>query len=328
MAVAVYNKYDLIENIFASRPEDFVKHGVYTCRFYVDGEWVEVISDTNIPCLRNNRNGDVLPMYGRSNLINEMWIPLVEKAFAKAVGSYEAITNMKVQKALLHLTGGSVQQSNIRDEVIRNDMLGDHHSWDQFKRRLNSDCIVLLQPEDRKAQEIVSPEDGDENGNDSPEKSQDQHFIPNKLYSVIACRDVGGYELVLMHNPWFHPNYTWTGEWSDVSNDWDLYPELLVELERDSSIPWKRKQPNGYFWITFRQLVRYFNKMVCCQLFPNEKFNFYCVRGECRQRHAGGPLSTIRDKETVLKEAAASRMNALQKVRLFLDFFIRVFTSF
>ena len=31
-----------------------------------------------------------------------------------------------------------------------------------------------------------------------------------------------------MHNPWHDSNYTWTGEWSDQSNDWDLYPELLV----------------------------------------------------------------------------------------------------
>ena len=25
---------------------------MYTCRFYVEGEWVEVITDTMLPCIR------------------------------------------------------------------------------------------------------------------------------------------------------------------------------------------------------------------------------------------------------------------------------------
>jgi len=37
MAVCAYTERDLLENIFASRPEDFKTCGVYTCRFYVDG---------------------------------------------------------------------------------------------------------------------------------------------------------------------------------------------------------------------------------------------------------------------------------------------------
>jgi len=36
---------------------------------------------------------------------------------------------------------------------------------------------------------------------------------------------------VLMHNPWNDPAHVWTGEWSDQSNDWDLYPELLVSAK-------------------------------------------------------------------------------------------------
>jgi hypothetical protein len=313
MAVCVYGKYDLIENIFASRPDDFTRYGVYTCRFYVDGEWVEVVTDTMLPCLKNNRTGDIQPMYGRSNLLNEMWVPMIEKAFAKAVGNFEAITTLKVQKALLHLTGGSVQQSNLREEVVRNDGVSDHHAWEQFKKKFQNDCILLIQPEERKS-DLINESVDDMQPDQTGDNKQEQFFVPNKLYSVIGCRDIGGYELVLMHNPWFHPNYNWTGEWSDSSNDWDMYPELLLELEKDPAFPWKRREPNGYFWISFRHVVRYFNKMVACHLFPNEKFNFYCVRGECRQRQAGGQLNTIRDKEVVLREAAASRNTALQKV--------------
>ena len=150
MAISVYSKYDLIENIFASRPEDFKKYGIYTCRFYVNGEWVEVITDTLIPCQRDNYTGDMKPVYGHSIHRNEMWINLVEKAFAKALGSYEAIHTIKVQKALLHLTGGSVQQFNLRDEVARADAVNDHQAWVDFKARVAKDGILLLLPDDKR----------------------------------------------------------------------------------------------------------------------------------------------------------------------------------
>eukprot|EP00981_Chlorochromonas_danica_P009924 scaffold2913_cov181-Ochromonas_danica.AAC.18 len=302
LAVAVYSKYDLIENIFASRPEDFVKFGIYTCRFYVDGEWVEVITDTNLPCLRDNATGRLAPVYGRSPLINELWIPLVEKAFAKAMGSYEAIASIKVQKALLHLTGGSVQLRNIRDEVMHMDTISDQLAWQEFKRKVNGDCLILMYPQERK---IATPATANSTGGglgglDGPntpgggdalsvqdsstmgggtgsvpdngmDRLSEHYFIPNRLYSVVMCRDHGGYELVLMHCPWTDPGYVWTGEWSDISNDWDLYPELLYELEKDPTVPWSRKTPNG------------------------------------------GPLNTIHDREEVMKAATASKTQAILK---------------
>ena len=78
--------------------------------FYVDGQWVEVLTDTLIPCCREDSSGYLVPAYGRSNLRDELWISLVEKAYAKAVGSYESILKIKPHEVLLHLTGGSIQQ--------------------------------------------------------------------------------------------------------------------------------------------------------------------------------------------------------------------------
>lgn len=320
MAICAYSKYDLIENIFASRPEDFLKYGIYTCRFYVDGEWVEVITDTNIPCTKNMVTGRYSPAYGTSDNVNETWVAFVEKAFAKAMGSYEEIPNIKVQKALLHLTGGSVQAVNMKDETLRYDTVSDHEAWIVFKKKLENDSIVLMQPQEKKTVDAENPDEfgntaaAEAVGNVSARGPGDEFFVPEMIYSVVLCRDVGGHELVLMHNPWKIEGYEWTGEWSDSSNDWDLYPELLTELERDPLVPWTRRRPNGYFFISFRNLVKYFNRTYYCKLFPSEKFNFYCARGECRGRHAGGPLVPLRDKNTVLHEAAHSRSKASAKV--------------
>lgn len=109
LAVAIYPHSDLLQNIFASRVDDFKEYGVYTCRFYVNGEWVEVITDTQIPCVRDPLTDKISPVYSRAAHPNEFWVPLVEKAYAKAVGSYEAIHKIKYHEALVHLTGGSTQ---------------------------------------------------------------------------------------------------------------------------------------------------------------------------------------------------------------------------
>ena len=332
MGICAYSKYDLIENIFASRPEDFSKYGIYTCRFYVDGEWVEVITDTNSPCIKNMMTGKYSPAYGTSDNVNETWVTFVEKAFAKAMGSYEEIPNIKVQKALLHLTGGSVQTVSMKDEVMRYDTVSENEAWTIFKKKLENDSIVLLMPNEKKvvdAEALGSDEQAAGGGTGSGEgagggggggntgkdrQPGEEYFAPDMLYSAILCRDLGGYELVLMHNPWRVEGFEWTGEWSDSSNDWDLYPELLTELERDPAVPWTRKRPNGYFFISFRNLVKFFNKTFYCKLFPSDRFNFYCARGECRGRHAGGPLVPLRDRTVVLNEAAASRSKAASKV--------------
>lgn len=324
MAVAVYPGQDLLENIFASHPDHFSVYGVYTCRFYVEGEWVDVITDTNLPCIRNELTGICSPAYGQSSNPDEMWVALAQKAYAKAVGSYEAIQKVKVHDALLHLTGGSVQQLSLKDDSSK-ELSVAGGTFKMLYRNLKNDTLIVLLPADKNAAAASdgaaaggssggADEDAKEDLNDDS-KAED-HFLHNRLYSVIACRDIGGFELILLHNPWdAHPS-CWRGSWSEDSPDWDLYPEICQELEEDSSLPWTRSNPNGYFWMTGKMVNRFFNAVYLCKLFPNEKFSFYCMRGEWRGRLAGGPATTIREKAVVIRDAAASRQNAITRVRL------------
>lgn len=36
-------------------------------------------------------------------------------------------------------------------------------------------------------------------------------FLPNKLYSVVSAKLLGGFELVLLHSPWHGASECWTG---------------------------------------------------------------------------------------------------------------------
>jgi hypothetical protein len=42
--------------------------------------------------------------------------------------------------------------------------------------------------------------------------SAEASFLPNKLYSVIAGKSIGGFELILLHNPWNESQECWTGQ--------------------------------------------------------------------------------------------------------------------
>ena len=73
--------------------------GMYTVRLFVHGVWTSVTIDDWIPYLTSG-----CPIYARS--MKEWWPMLLEKAFAKVYGSYDALQGGMVQDALRHLTGG------------------------------------------------------------------------------------------------------------------------------------------------------------------------------------------------------------------------------
>jgi hypothetical protein len=346
MAVSAYTRQDLMQNIFASSPEDFKAYGVFTCRFHVEGEWVEVITDTTLPVLRNDKMGTFVPVYSTSSNTGEFWVALAEKAYAKAVGSYEAIQKVRVAEALLHLTGGSVQQMNLHDEVHAD---GDDSLW----RRLHhlEDALILCTPvyspapapaaaaaatsttatsgnsDDGAAVNAGGSSPEEEEGKEpdlstlmgaAPEAAAETHrvhnFQPGKLYSVLLTKETHGERLVLLHDPWSAPGQScWFGPWSPASEEWDNHPSILEEVTSDPLVPWTRAHPSGYFWMPFALFRANFNSVHICKLFPNEKFCYYCVPGQWRAHEAGGPPLTVRDKAAVASEAQESRSLAAVK---------------
>ena len=236
MAVCSYPDYDLLENIFASRPEDFIDYGIYTCRFYVDGDWVEVITDTRLPCKRDENTGYMIPAYSRSTNSNDLWIPLVEKAFAKAVGCYESIIKIRPHEALLHLTGGSIQEINLHehhDPSITKKM-AENNIWKVFKAFFDQDKLVMVQADSKKniqaldeeneekakklekastsedvlelAGKLNDLETTDDASNvveedpgelEDPDTNEFELFLPGKMYSILSYKEIGPHHLGL-----------------------------------------------------------------------------------------------------------------------------------
>lgn len=88
LAVVALHREGLIAQIFTPSAAEGLPPGSLTVQFWMDGRWQRVTIDDRLPCDVNGRL-----LYAHSIQPNEMWVPLLEKAFAKVCGSYESLAS-------------------------------------------------------------------------------------------------------------------------------------------------------------------------------------------------------------------------------------------
>ena len=74
----------MLESLLVS--DVYAADHIYVWKFFKEGQWLTVIIDDWIPC---ELSGE--PLYARSKDPNEIWVMLLEKAYAKLHGCYEAL---------------------------------------------------------------------------------------------------------------------------------------------------------------------------------------------------------------------------------------------
>ncbi|KAG8223215.1 hypothetical protein J437_LFUL003566, partial [Ladona fulva] len=104
--------------------------GIFHFRFWRFGKWVDVVVDDQLPVLsvtptapsspsassEPDTNDSGLPLFTRSCNPNEMWVSLVEKAYAKLMGSYEDLEYGTLKDALVDFTGGVSEELSWTEE--------------------------------------------------------------------------------------------------------------------------------------------------------------------------------------------------------------------
>jgi hypothetical protein len=287
---------------------------------------VEVITDTRVPCLHHQSTDKFVPVYSRSSHKKELWVTLVEKAYAKALGSYEAISKVRVSDLLMHLTGGSVQEVRFHEDGGLSSEARLQFSK-KLKKMISAGTLIVAKPTDNH-EAAANQASG---GGEEAQHHDLEGLVPDKYYNVLALKEVNISELVLLHCSWCtgEDGLDWEGDWSDGSAKWDEYPEVLQGVQDDPAVQWRRNDPKGFMWMSFKDFVRLFQGVHCCQLFQTRSrtscrgeevdssvsAHYYFDKGDFKDRRAGGPMVSIRDRDEGVRSALKVEHDSVLKVR-------------
>ncbi|XP_068821024.1 calpain-3 isoform X4 [Capricornis sumatraensis] len=208
--------------------------GIFHFQFWRYGDWVDVVIDDCLPTYNNQL------VFTKSNHRNEFWSALLEKAYAKLHGSYEALKGGNTTEAMEDFTGGVTEFFEIKDAprdmykimkkaIERGSLMG-----------CSIDTIVPVQYETRMACGLVK----------------------GHAYSVTGLEEAlykgEKVKLVRLRNPW--GQVEWNGSWSDSWKDWSY-----VDKDEKARLQHQVTE-DGEFWMSYDDFIYHFTKLEICNL--------------------------------------------------------------
>lgn len=213
------NKEGLIQRVCVARDEEV---GVYGFVFHRDGEWISEVIDDKLYLIKEDFNdvagserkkwmdighrgnaeeewrvgmqtGSRALYFAQCSDENETWLPLLEKAYAKAHGDYAALETGFVGEGIEDLTGG------VTTELFSTDILDKEKFWKEELLKVNQEFLFGCGQ--------MGGKYGSRNG-----------IVEKHAYSIMEAREVNGQRLLKLRNPW--GNTEWKGAWADGSAEW------------------------------------------------------------------------------------------------------------
>ena len=80
------------------------KYGIYCVKLCFNGEWVAVTVDDFFPCKKDPNSDKFFPCFTKADG-NELWVMILEKAYAKLYGCYLNIEGLNGPQIFADLTG-------------------------------------------------------------------------------------------------------------------------------------------------------------------------------------------------------------------------------
>ncbi|CAH2249918.1 calpain-9 [Pelobates cultripes] len=211
--------------------------GIFHFQFWQHNEWLDVVIDDRLPTFRNRL------VFLHSADLNEFWSALLEKAYAKLYGSYEALKGGSTIEAMEDFTGGV-------SETYENKSAPNNY-FEIMEKALKRGSMLGCSIDITSSAET--------------EAKTPQGLVKGHAYSITGM-DMVTYKgqkvkLIRVRNPW--GQVEWNGAWSDNASEWNnidpAEKKRLTQITLD----------DGEFWMKFEDFKHYFDKVEICNLTPD-----------------------------------------------------------
>ena len=245
----------LIMKLFKTK--DTNKDGFYEIILFIDGKPQIVIVDDYLPVNKRTKQ----PVYAQSKG-KELWVMLLEKAWAKVNGGYANIISGLPCEALEFLTGlGSLafDTENLSDEddlneykyeIIKNVQIADKNN-----------CLISCSTSSNPNIEKVGLVDG--------------HAYTLVSFHQIKTSQGKTVYLFRIRNPWSQGE--WNGDWSDKSKLWDDKAKSQVNFQ---------KKEDGIFFMNDTDFFKYFTHVEICYILYDSISATYTITGNENLKNA------------------------------------------
>jgi len=205
MGAMVSHNEHVMKKIFVKYDVDV---GVYGVRFCIDGEWDFVIVDDWMPVDANGRL-----LYARSKDRDEVWCPILEKAFCKLKTCYEMCDGGQSSEAIFNFFGGVSGNLMVHDDHRTN----PSKYFQLLKKGFTKGWLMTVHFSPQQAAKAAGV-------GKCGEATFDSGLVGGHCYSVLRVCEANGNQLVCIRNPW--GTGEWKGKWSDKNSQGEWTDEM------------------------------------------------------------------------------------------------------
>lgn len=229
---ALSQRPDLIQGAFKTQTVN--PDGFYEIFFYEKGEKKIMFIDDHLILTKSKylKNFEFAKPNGE-----ELWVMLLEKAYAKYEGGFSNIIGGLMYQELKWITGAHTRELKVTDP--------------QCWKEIHSSC---------RAGHIIVAASNKGSGDHS--KKSEKGISNGHAYSILFASEYNeshgtSIKLLKMRNPWGHTE--WKGDYSDNSSLWT--PELKEFFNYKEST-----KEDGVFFIPFDDYVKEFKNVIICAI--------------------------------------------------------------
>ncbi|XP_053315064.1 calpain-13-like [Spea bombifrons] len=255
----------LLKKIIPSNQEyDKNYTGIFHFRFWSFGEWLDVVVDDKLPFV-DGRYLSVKP-----SCENELWPCLVEKAYAKLLGSYEKLHFGNPAEAFVNFTGGLVLTFDLKSDIHQPEIF---HMVNNAGPETLMTCTTKKKDGSERNRSLSLPalyvhndiRRGSVPISNIPESVHlGDGLVESHAYSIVGTERVNFrnevVNLVRIWNPWGYGE--WIGPWCDSSPLWK-------EVSAGEKLRLHRLKEDGEFWMSWEDFVDKFSKVIICSRAPD-----------------------------------------------------------